>query len=242
MNILIPLAGNGKRFKDVGYDMPKPLIEVNGKTMIENVLGNLSLPGLYHFIILKDHEEKYSIKNFLKSVKNDCRIIEIEDVTCGQACSCLLAKEFINNETSLLIANSDQIMDWEPENFQSFIKPEYDGIIFTFTDDSKNNSYVKLSDNGCVIEVAEKKVISNIATCGIYYFKKGADFVHAAEKMINNGEKINNEYYVCPTYNELIKENKKIVTYHIDGHYPIGTPEDLDKYLCREFSENIHHK
>lgn len=233
MNILIPLAGKGQRFKDVGYDLPKPLIEVNGKTMIENVLDNLALPGNYHFIILKEHDEKYGLKNVLKSMKQGCEVIEIEEVTCGQACSCLLAKEFINNETPLLIANSDQIMDWEPADFILSINPYYDGIIFTFTDDGKNNSYVKLDNNGYVTEVAEKRVISNIATCGVYYFRKGADFVYAAEKMIQDGEKVNNEYYVCPTYAELIKEDKKIVTYHVDGHYPIGTPEDLTKYLCR---------
>lgn len=233
MNILIPLAGNGRRFRNAGHILPKPLIKINSKTMIENVLENLNLPGKYHFIILKEHEERYGLKKILRSIKNECEIIETEEVTCGQACSCLLAKDFVNNSIPLLIANSDQLMDWEPKKFQSFIKPDYDGIILTFTDTAKNNSYVKLDDNGHVKEVAEKKVISNVATCGIYYFRKGADFVWAAEKMINNNEKTNNEYYVCPTYGELIKKNKKIVTYHIDGHYPIGTPEDLDKYLTK---------
>lgn len=234
MNILIPLAGKGQRFKDVGYNLPKPLIEFNGKIMIENVLDNLDLPGNYHFIILKEHDEKYGLKNILKSIKEECKVIEIEKVTCGQACSCLLAKEFINNETPLLIANSDQIMDWSPADFILFIKPNYDGIIFTFTDNGKNNSYVKLNADGDVIEVAEKRVISNIATCGVYYFKRGSDFVDATEKMIRDGKKVNNEYYVCPTYAELIRDGKKIVPYNINGHYPIGTPEDLNKYLSRK--------
>ena len=168
----------------------------------------------------------------LNLIAPKCNIIPIEGVTEGAACTVLLAKKFIDNDNPLLLANSDQFIDWNSHDF--FYTTENsatDGTILTFKSTHPKWSFAKLDHHGFVTEVAEKKPISDMATVGIYYWNKGSNFVKYAEQMINKNIRVNNEFYVCPVYNEAILDNKKIRVHNISQMYGLGTPEDLNVFL-----------
>lgn len=237
LNIVIPMAGRGSRFQDAGYAFPKPLIEIKGKTMIEVVINNLK-PKFDHkfvFVCQKEHYEKYDLYNVLKNATDGkFEIIQIDGITEGAACTVLTALTHINNEDELLIANSDQFVDINMNDFiEAGRKNNRDGLIMTFPSSHPKWSYARVDKDDLVIEVAEKKVISDKATVGIYYFKKGSDFVKSAQEMIGKNIRFNNEFYVCPTYNELILSDKKVGIYdiNIEKMHGLGTPEDLNDFL-----------
>ncbi len=122
MKVLIPMAGEGSRFAKEGYTFPKPLIEVNGKPMIQAVVENLDFDAEYIFLVRKKHLEKYDgLQSTLDRITNGrYKLVEVDGLTEGAACTALLAKEYIDNDEDLLIANSDQIIEYEPENFKLF--------------------------------------------------------------------------------------------------------------------------
>ena len=234
MNILIPMAGLGSRFKASGYTVPKPLIPIEGKPMIENAVDTLGIKGNFIFITQKKH----NLKSHLQSIYTNCNVIEIDYITKGSACTCLLAKEYINNNLPLIITNCDQIMWWDDKSFATFVENyPYDGFVVTYTSDTIKNSYIRLNRDGFGVELAEKQVISSISLNGIHYWRQGKDFVYSAETMIKNNENYNGEFYVAPTYNNLIKKGKKIGVYHIpnEQHNAVGTPEDLIKYADKTY-------
>ena len=231
LNILIPMAGAGSRFQEKGYNLPKPLIDVKGKPMIQHVVENIGLDGKYIFIVQKEHYEKYSLKYILKLIKPDCEIIITDGLTEGAACTTLLAKDLINNDNPLLIANSDQWVDWSSSHFYDYVNRRgCDGAILSFLSESPKHSYSKVED-GYITEVAEKKVISNQATVGIYYWKKGSEYVECANSMIEKDIRHNNEFYVCPVYNQLIEKGGMVLPYAIPQMLGMGTPEELEKFL-----------
>jgi HAD superfamily hydrolase (TIGR01509 family) len=232
MNVLIPMAGAGSRFAAAGYTFPKPLIEVNGKPMIQVVVENLNVESHFIFMVQKEHYEKYNLKQLLNLIAPGCDIIQIDKITEGAACTTLLAKEFINNDEPLLMANSDQYLEWNSnECLYAFTADTIDGGIITFKATHSKWSFAKVGDDGLVSEVAEKNPISDIATAGIYYWKKGSDYVKYAEQMIQKNIRTNNEFYVCPVFNEAIADGKKIRIKNIDKMWGIGTPEDLHYFL-----------
>ena len=234
MNILIPMAGAGSRFEQAGYSFPKPLIDVRGKPMIQAVVDSLNINANYIFIVQKSHYEKYSLQHTLNLIAPNCKIIQVDGLTEGAACTTLLAKQFIDNEQPLLIANSDQYLDWDSNQFMySMIAHGIDGGILTFNSKHPKWSYAKLNEEGYVTEVAEKKPISSHATVGVYYFKHGKNYVSAAEQMISKDIRTNNEFYVCPVYNECILKGEKVKIFNIDetSMWGLGTPEDLDFFL-----------
>jgi HAD superfamily hydrolase (TIGR01509 family) len=232
MNVLIPMAGAGSRFAQAGYTFPKPLIEVNGKPMIQVVVENLNIDAHYVFIVQEEHFHKYNLKQVLNLIKPGCDIVTINGITEGAAVTTLLAKEYINNNEPLLIANSDQIVEWNSnECLYAFDADEIDGGILTFKATHPKWSYAKIGDNGFVSEVAEKNPISDNATVGIYYWKHGSDYVKYAEDMIQKDIRTNNEFYVCPVFNQAIEDSKKIRVKEIEKMWGIGTPEDLNYYL-----------
>ncbi len=231
------MAGRGSRFKDAGYAFPKPLIEIKSKTMIEVVVNNLRPKCNHRFIFIcqKEHYDKYDFFNVLKNAtRNKFEVIQIDGITEGAACTVLTAMRFINDDNDLLIANSDQFVE---TNIDAFIKhgqqKSCDGLIMTFPSSHPKWSYARIDAKGLVIEVAEKKVISDKATVGIYYYKKGSDFVQSAQNMIEKNIRFNNEFYVCPTYNELILNNKNVGIYDIEisKMHGLGTPEDLKAFV-----------
>jgi HAD superfamily hydrolase (TIGR01509 family) len=231
-NILIPMAGAGSRFANAGYTFPKPLIEVNHKPMIQVVTENLNINAHFIYLVQKSHYDKYNLKYLLNLITPNCTIVQVDGVTEGAACTTLLAKEYINNNKHLLIANSDQFIEWDSNNFYYTASGDnIDGSILTFEASHPKWSFVKLDGDGYVTELAEKKPISTTATVGIYYWSKGSEYVKYAEQMIDDNVRVNGEFYVAPVYNEAIEDGKKIRTYNIEKMWGLGTPEDLNKFL-----------
>ena len=232
LNILIPMAGAGSRFEKAGYTFPKPLIEVKSKPMIQVVVENLNIKANYIYVVQKSHREKYNLDALLTLITPGCKIVETEGMTEGAACTALLAKEHINWDAPLFFANSDQFVEWDSNEFMyKMNETNADGGIVSFTATHPKWSFAKIDEQGLVTEVAEKKPISNIATVGYYYWKHGSDFVKYAEQMIDKNIRVNNEFYVCPVFNEAIKDGKAIRTFNVKGMWGLGTPEDLDYYL-----------
>ena len=232
LNVLIPMAGAGSRFTQAGYTFPKPLIDVQGKPMIQVVAENLNIKANFIYIVQKEHREKYNLDTLLNLVTPKCKVVEVEELTEGAACTALLAKKYIDNDSPLFFANSDQFVEWDSnEFFYKMNETEADGGIVTFRATHPKWSFAKTNEQGLVTEVAEKNPISDIATVGFYYWKHGSDFVKYAEQMIENNVRVNNEFYVCPVYNEAIKDNKEIRTFDIPKMWGLGTPEDLKYYL-----------
>lgn len=229
------MAGEGSRFSREGYTFPKPLIDVKGKSMIETVVDNLSFDATYIFLVRRSHLEKYSgLKTTLERIsKNNCEIVIVDSLTEGAACTALLAKNLIDNNEELLIANSDQFIEYSKKNFMSFVNhsKNIDAVVFTFNSTHPKWSFVKVDEDGLVTNVEEKNPISDIATCGIYWYRRGSDFVRCAEKMIERNFRVNNEFYIAPVYNEMIKEGKRLVPFYVQKMYGLGTPEDLNFFL-----------
>lgn len=231
MNVVIPMAGAGKRFSDQGYREPKPFIQFNNKPMIQNVIENLNINANHIFIIQESSSYKDKLDDLLSNMNINCTILSVDKLTDGPACTALLAREIIDSNP-LLIVNCDQMIhDFDIKKLEEFVEVNNaDGVLGAFLSSSEKNSYMKLNTFGEVTEVREKIVISNIATNGLHYWKNGRDFINSATEMIEADEKYNNEFYIAPTYNYLIKEGKKVLPYFYNLHFPIGTPEDLEKY------------
>ena len=238
IHIVIPMAGRGSRFAQVGYPQPKPLIPIHGKPMIEVVVRNLRArdPHRFIFVVLEDHLRHLDLARTLERIAPGCAIVPTAGVTEGAACTVLLAKKFIDNEVPLILANSDQ---WVKASMDDFVfrlrEPSVDGLIMTMDADDPKWSFVRLNDSGRVMEVAEKRVISRQATVGIYGFRRGLDFVRAAERMIQKNLRVNNEFYVAPVYNELAAEGARVGVYSVgrdgEGMFGLGTPSDLEKFM-----------
>jgi dTDP-glucose pyrophosphorylase len=232
LNVLIPMAGLGSRFSQAGYSFPKPLIEVNGQPMIQRVVENLNIEANYIFLVQEEHFDKYNLNQVLNLIKPECKIIKISGHTEGAAVTALYAKQFIDNDNPLLIANSDQLIEWDSgECLYAFGADTLDGGILTFKSTHPKWSYAALGEDGFVTEVAEKKPISQNATVGIYYWAHGSDFVKYAEEMIVKNIRTNNEFYICPVFNQAIADKKKIRVKEVKKMWGIGTPEDLNTFL-----------
>jgi HAD superfamily hydrolase (TIGR01509 family) len=232
LNILIPMAGAGSRFEQAGYTFPKPLINVHNKPMIQVVVDNLNIDANYIYVVQKSHRVKYNLDTLLNLITPGCKIVETDGLTEGAACTALLAKEYINNNAPLFFANSDQFVEWDSNEFMyKMQETNADGGIVTFKSTHPKWSFAKINENNLVTEVAEKNPISDNATVGYYFWKHGSDFVKYAEQMIKNNIRVNNEFYVCPVFNQAINDNKQIRTFNVNGMWGLGTPEDLNFYL-----------
>jgi NDP-sugar pyrophosphorylase family protein len=233
MKVLIPMAGRGGRLSE--YEKPKPLIDICGKPMIQRAVESLGIDGEYIFII-REYDNKYfnkELRNLLTSLVDSSTIISVDHITDGTACTALLAKNYINNEDSLIVANCDQIMYWESSDFLNACAG-VDGAVVTYPCTSIKNSYAMVDpNNDQIIRVAEKEVIGKDSLNGIHYWKHGSDFVRSAEQMIKKDIKVNGEFYIAPTYNELINEGLFITPFRIKRkqHFAIGDPEDLETYV-----------
>ena len=193
LNILIPMAGAGTRFEQAGYTFPKPLIDINNKPMIQVVVDNLNIEANYIYVVQKSHREKYNLDTMLNLITPNCKIVEVDSLTEGAACTALLTKEFINNDCPLFFANSDQYVEWDSNEFMyKMNETDSDGGIVTFKSSHPKWSFAKVDENNIVTEVAEKNPISDNATVGFYYWKKGSDFVKYAEQMIEKNIRVNN--------------------------------------------------
>lgn len=238
LNIVIPMAGAGSRFAKEGYKDPKPLIPVNGVPMIRVVINNLvpSQPHRFIFICQQAHVEAYGLTEKLSQWAPGCAIVGLNGLTQGAACTVLTARDFIDSDDALMIANSDQWVDVEIDEYlQDMATRHLDGLIMTMKADDPKWSFVGLNERQLVTRVVEKEVISDEATVGIYNFRRGADFMRAADRMISRDLRVNNEFYVAPAYNQLIEEGLAIGVYSIGreaaGMYGLGIPADLNLFM-----------
>ena len=247
INIVLPLAGKGSRFSRAGYKLPKPLIEINGKPMIEVVVNNLRPARDHRFIFIcqQSHIDEFGLDNILKELEPNSIIIPIDFYTDGQLSSALLAKPYIDNDFPLMTANTDQYIDFSIDDYLDTVeKDSLDGLIMTMKGDNPKWSYVRIDElTNNVVETAEKKVISNEATVGIYNFKRGSDFVKAAESLIDKDLRVNGEFYICPVYNELIARGLRVGYYNVGeerrGMYGLGIPADLEYFLSLPLSRRV---
>ena len=234
LNIVMPIAGAGQRFKDAGFTDPKPLIKIDGVPMWALVRDNI-----------RPNKHSYSItllvrEDFYHTDLRGYRPIRINGLTEGAACTVLLTERYIDNYDPLLIVNGDQYIEGlDIDTFLDYAK-DYHGCIMTFDvapDDPPKWSYVKYgSDLISIAQVAEKKKISGEATCGIYYFRHGRDFLRAAHAMITKDIRTNGEFYLCPVYNEMLEYGLTIAAWNVNDNgakmHGLGTPEDLEKFLA----------
>lgn len=231
INVVIPMAGRGDRMKQAGYTDSKPLIDVLGKPMIQRVIENINLPNAkYWFIVQHEDYKKYGLETLLSGMVADCNVYQLNKVTQGAAESVLYLHSYIGTESPLLIVNSDQVIQWKEDNPYEELG-DVDGCIWCFKADNDPKFSYARTEGESVVEVAEKKVISDNATAGAYYWKHGKDFVSAAFNMIEKDIRTNNEFYVAPVYNELLDKN--IIIKAVDGVDHLGTPEELRDYIKR---------
>lgn len=245
LNIVVPMAGRGSRFANVGYRDPKPLIRFGGKPMIQWVVQNITplAPHRFIFLCLAEHLQQYPhLPVTLREISPGCEIVPVEGVTEGAACTVLLARRFIECDEPLMIANSDQFVALDINRYLAVMDSERaDGLIMTFDADDPKWSYCRLRSDGTVSEVVEKQVVSHEATVGIYNFRHGRNFVEAADAMIARDLRVNGEFYVAPTYNQLIERGAKIVVARTgreyDGMYGLGIPPDLEYFQSTDLYE-----
>jgi dTDP-glucose pyrophosphorylase len=246
-NVVIPMAGSGSRFEKAGYTFPKPLIEVyDGVPMIQEVVNNIidSLDLLpnecklnFFFLAQEAHIEKFKLDTIFKHIfKNisdyaSFTVIPVKGITQGAASTTLLAEPFIlDKNIPLIIANSDQIIEGV---IPTVFDEGEDAVILSFKSLHPKWSFVKVNEDGIVTEVAEKDPISDDATVGIYCWKRTYDYFDYAKQMISNNIRVNNEFYVCPVFNEAIKDKKTVTICTVNKMIGLGTPEDLNNYKIR---------
>ena len=241
LNIVIPMAGRGSRFASAGFGLPKPMIPVHGLPMIEVVLRNITPARKcrHIFLVLREHLDRFGLESRLAGMSPDCVVVPVQQVTGGAACTVLLARNYIDSEEPLMIANSDQFVDLDINAYLDRLdEDKLDGLIMTFWSDHPKWSYCRLAADGAVTEVVEKQVVSNEATVGIYNFRYGRDFMCAADRMIAMDKRANGEFYVAPAYNELISAGARVGVFNIGREYSqmhgLGVPEDLRAFESRD--------
>lgn len=238
MKIVIPMAGLGSRFANVGIDTPKPLIEVAGKTLIEHSINSLGIDGDFIFVTRKYDDLNYNHKlsNILKTLKPNSVEIQLDHPQYGAADACLYAQEYIDNDEELIITNCDQLLYWNADDFINKTRENNaDGAIVLFKSLDVKNSFA-LIENNKIVKLAEKELISDNGLVGVHYWKYGKDFVASAKKLLKEYKLFGlKECYISNTYNYLIDDNKNIFPYFMDTNsfIPLGTPEDVNIYLAK---------
>lgn len=237
MNVLVLMAGSDTRFEEAGYTFPKNLVEIEGVSLAERVVQSLSvlrpLGVKFLFAVRRDENVKHHTGAMLQLLVPDARMVSVPALTSGAACTALLAVEHIDAEEPLLIANGDQIVDADLADIVSgFRARDLDGGIVVFRSAHPRWSHVRCDRNGFVVEAAEKRPISDLATTGLYYFKEGRQFVRAAKESIRKDAHVNNVFFVCPTYNELVLDQKRIGIHEIpvESYHSFATPQGLEMY------------
>lgn len=232
MNVLIPMAGAGSRFQEAGYIFPKPLIDIRGKPMIQWVVENLNIDAHHIFIVQKEHREKYNLDLVLKNICLNSTVLEVDGLTEGSACTTMLAEKLIDNDNPLILANADQFAVWDSNQFMySMMADSIDAGLLTFPNTHPKWSFAKLGEDGFVSQVAEKEPISKHANCGVYFFKKGSEFVKYTKQMISKNIRVKGEFYSSPVFNEYIADGKKVKIFEIEEFYGLGLPSDLNYFL-----------
>jgi dTDP-glucose pyrophosphorylase len=235
LNVVIPMAGLGTRFLDAGYDIPKPLIEIGGKTLVEHSIETLGVSADRYIFITREYDDKkYNdmLTNIFNNLVSNFVEIRVSGIQHGTSYSALYAKDFINNDDELILTNCDQRLEWDADAFLNYLREsKADGCILVHPSSSHKHSYAVV-ENGLVTHLAEKNPVSDNALVGVHYWKHGKDFVKSAEQLVEACLKDGRESYVSLTYNYLINDGKTVSAYPIPAsqYIPLGTPRDLEIY------------
>ncbi len=231
VNVLVPMAGLGSRFVQEGYKVPKQLINIQDRHLIDISLACLDLEQANLIFVVRDEAVyNHNIDLILKQkYGDDIKIVILDKLTEGSVCSCLMAEKYIDNDAPLLIHTLD--VEFRPVfPVTSMLDLNADGIILTFKSNSPNYSYAEVDESGYVLRTAEKKVVSNNACVGIYGYKKGSDFCKYAREMIKRDIRTRNEFYIAPLYNIFVEAGKKIITKSVEKMHVFGTPDEFKFY------------
>lgn len=240
IQIVVPMGGEGRQFAERGYTFPKPLVEIAGQPLIEIVVNNLTPTADHQFVFVcrQEHLANFALGDVLNLVAPGCRIVPMGKPTAGALCSVLLAMEHLQHDDELLVANADQWIDAPIDGFLRAARAsDWDGAIMTFPNTHPRWSYAR-TENDLVVAVAEKQPISRNATAGLYYFRRGIDFVRGAERILLKNATFSGEFYVAPVYNELILAGKRVGMFPIEASqmHGLGTPEEVERFQARAYA------
>lgn len=240
LRIIMPMAGEGNRFKNEGWTTPKPLIELNGQPLFKHAISSVSaedIPLNYSFIVRQEHINQYGIDDGIKAFLPEANVFSVEKTTRGAVETCLMAESAISDDDGIVVMDCD--LEFRSKEFVSIIREILStpadlangGALVSFESDEPRYSYAEVGEDGYVIRTAEKEVISNHALCGAYFFSTGRRFKEVAHQLLNEPEFKKPEYYVSLLYNYLLAAGEKVRIAPMEEYYSYGTPEELKRYL-----------
>lgn len=245
LHIIMPMAGEGSRFKKEGWTTPKPLIELNGMPLFKHAISSVSADGInlkYSFIVRQEHIDEYKIDEGIKSFQPDANIFSVLKTTRGAVETCLMAESAIADDDAVIVMDCD--LEFRSKKFIEIIKQalsepfsllpspsSISGALVSFESNEPRYSYAALGEDGFVTRTAEKEVISSHALCGAYFFSTGKRFKQIAHQLLNEPEFKKPEYYVSLLYNYLLADGEKVRLAPMEEYYSYGTPEELKRYL-----------
>lgn len=235
MNFVIPMAGRGQRFVDAGFDLPKMLIKAKGKTLLEWSIDSLPLSLCTNLIciILREHEEQYQLSEKIKSIYGtslNLKFFVLDHITRGQAETVWLARSLFDQQLDLVIFNIDTYFHSDTLT-KALQRKDIDGVLGSFNSNQSRFSFARLNEDDYIVETTEKVAISNNALTGLYHFKNTSDFEDTVSFHLENNIRVNNEFYIAPMYNYLIKKGRKFIIDKVNEFDILGTPEELKLFL-----------
>lgn len=240
LHIVMPMAGEGSRFANAGWTIPKPLIELDGQPLFKHAISSVTADGIemkYSFIVRHEHIEKYGIDAGIKSFLPEANIFSVMKTTRGAVETCLIAESAIADDDAVIVMDCD--LEFRSVKFIEIIKgilfqsmeEANGGALVSFESDQPKYSYAEVGEDGYVVRTAEKEVISNHALCGAYFFSTGKRFKEIAYQLLNESEFNKKEYYVSLLYNYMLAAGEKVRLVPMEEYYSYGTPEELQRYL-----------
>lgn len=240
LHIIMPMAGEGARFKNNGWVTPKPLIIADGKELYCRAVDSINVSEIaevkYSFIVRKEHISQFNIDSVIKKKIPQATIFSVEKTTRGAVETCLIAKDNIEDNEAIIIMDCD--LEFKSKEYLDLIfeslktdNPQYAGVLLSFKSQLPKYSYAEINELNHILRTAEKEVISDNAICGAYFFSKGKDFKEVAQRLLNESNFQKPEFYVSLLYNYLINDGKIIKLVPIDEYYSYGTPEELNMYI-----------
>lgn len=240
IHIIMPMAGEGSRFLNEGWNTPKPLIELHGKKLFERAIESVSIEGApmkYSFIVRQEHIDNYQIDKQIKEILPKAEVFSVLKTTRGAVETCLIARNAIDMNDAIVVMDCDLEFKsrYYTEKIKEIISKKTDevdgGLLVSFNSNEARYSYAEINQSNIVIRTAEKEVISNHALCGAYFFSKADSFLYAADSLLNEANFSKAEFYVSLLYNYLIKKGEKVLLAKMEAYYSYGTPEELKRYL-----------
>ena len=239
----MPVAGLGSRFTTVGITEPKPLIQVGNKPMVRWAADSIPFvdDNDFVFIVRQSQVDQYDIDDRLRDIFSpSSAVVVIDYLTDGPACTARHAMAYVDESEPVVITDSDHYFKNDAYcDLVSNAPDEVAGAIPVFNSSQEGLSYSAVDDQGRITRVREKEQISNYANIGAYYFREFGDFLTALECMEDRAERVNNEYYVAPTYNELIADGKRVVARECDTVWSLGTPQALEQFEQKLLSDSL---